>query len=169
MVHPSGCNVGPGTHVEPLKGWGMGGVLGQEFGGAGGMWLGFRCLPGACFTATSASLSERKLGAHCFAITRKQCQTWTCICRDIFWSSRSAGDSLFPFVLRPWMDSCVEVESENEFIVLENQRVILLWTRFLNHIFRLRFKQRQFAFLGIHLRDNTSKQVREALKELKFR
>ena len=67
------------------------------------------------------------------------------------------------------MDSCGEVESENDFIVIENQRVILLWTRLVNHIFRLRFKQRQFAFLGIHLRDNTSKQVREALKSLNFR
>jgi hypothetical protein len=68
------------------------------------------------------------------------------------------------------MNPCVvEVESEDEFIVVENHRALQFWTRIIQHIFRLRFKQRQFAFLGIHLRDNTSKQVREALKNLNFR
>jgi hypothetical protein len=67
------------------------------------------------------------------------------------------------------MEPCaVEADSEHEFIVVENHRVLQLWTLIIRHIFRLRFKQRQFAFLGIHLRDNTSRQVREALKNLKF-
>jgi hypothetical protein len=85
------------------------------------------------------------------------------------------------------MEPCtVEAGSEDEFIVVENHRVLQLWTLTIRHIFRrhrvkqlwtlitglifrLRFKQRQFAFLGIHLRDNTSKPLREALKNLKFR
>ena len=72
--------------------------------------------------------------------------------------------------LKPWMNPCVvEVESEDEFIVVENHSALQFWTLIIRHIFRLRFKQRQFAFLGIHLRDNTSKQVREALKNLNFR
>jgi hypothetical protein len=66
------------------------------------------------------------------------------------------------------MDRAGVTSSSEDFEVVTRVEVAARWAKLITHLRRICFRQHLWAFLGLHLRDNVSKAIRDRLKAFHY-